>query len=44
MSEKEGDERAISAIWVVIDASGRRIRHIEFEGLDEGGVLPIERA
>lgn len=41
---QDGDGRAISAIWLVVDGSGKRRRHLVFEGMHERAVLPIEHA
>lgn len=43
-TEGAGDGRAVSAIWVIVDRSGKRTYRIVFEGMDEREVLPIERA
>jgi hypothetical protein len=43
-AEDGGDGRSVSAIWQVVDRSGKRTRHIVFEGMDERAVLPIENA
>jgi hypothetical protein len=43
-AEESDDGRAVSGIWRVVDRSGRRTRHIVFEGVGERAVLPIEHA
>lgn len=42
--ELPGDDYRISAVWKVARPNGKQVFHLEFQGLDESAVLPIERA
>jgi len=42
--ELPGDNHGISAVWEVSRPSRKEMFHLEFQGLDESTVLPIERA
>ena len=42
--ELPGDNYRISAVWEVARPDGKQMFHLEFQGLDESAVLPIERA
>ena len=44
VSELDGDDYSISAIWVVSRPDGSTVRQIEFDGLDDMKVLPIEES
>jgi hypothetical protein len=42
--ELPGDDRAISAVWEIARTGHATLFHLEFDGLHESGVLPIDRA
>ena len=45
IAAEDGDDgRSVSAIWLVVDRSGKRRRHVVFEGMNERVALPIEQA
>jgi hypothetical protein len=43
LSEMDGDDFSISAIWIVANRAGKKIRLI-FEGMGDLSVLPIEES
>jgi hypothetical protein len=42
--ELPGDGHRISAVWEIVRPSGVPSLHLEFEGLNEAAVLPLDQA
>ena len=42
--EQDGNDYDISGTWMICRPDGSQKFHLEFEGLDELGVLPINKA
>jgi hypothetical protein len=43
-SETDGDEYDLSGVWRIARPNDEHAMHIEFEGLDDLDVLPMERS